>query len=132
MKQIIRWNSSFNVGIQVIDEQHQQMISIINALFLDLETKIGEIDVKEFFKEAADYSEYHFQTEETFFMHYDYSERDEHLAIHHSYKRALQDMLTKEGGSHEKAEQLLDFLEKWWVNHINGIDQTLGSLVSQK
>lgn len=131
MEQPIRWNSSFSVGIEVIDEQHQHMISIINSLFQELETKIGEIDVKDFFKEAVNYGEYHFQTEETYFLRYDYPERDQHLAVHLDYKDTLNDLFVEEGGSHEKAEKLLNFLEKWWVGHINGIDQTLRDLTSR-
>lgn len=128
MQEIIRWQSGYNIGIQVIDEQHQHMIEIINTLFQELETKMGEIDVPQFFDDAVNYSDYHFQTEETFFSHYEYPEREQHLAAHQTYKATLHDLLLQEGDSHQKANQLLDFLEKWWIGHITGMDQTLRDL----
>lgn len=129
MNQPIQWNVSFHIGIKVIDDQHQHMVGIINGLYQTLETTIGDIDMKDFFNDAVGYGEYHFQTEEAFFSRYDYPEREQHLAAHHAYKQTL-DMLLAEGGdAHEQAEKLLDFLEKWWVGHITGMDQSLNQLV---
>ena len=130
MIQTIHWNSSFSVGIEVIDEQHQHMISIINSLFEEKKKKIGEININEFFKEAVDYGEYHFQTEETFFKHREYPEREQHLVAHQVYKETLNNFLVQSTDSRTQAESLLDFLEKWWLGHINGIDQTLRPLKS--
>lgn len=125
----IKWHSGFNVGIQVIDEQHQHMIDIINAIFQELETSTSEIDLTDFFEDAVQYGEYHFQTEETFFSRFDYPEKDRHLAVHTAYKKNLSELLLKTGDSHTRAKELLDFLETWWVEHITGMDQTLRKLV---
>lgn len=129
MEAPIQWHSGYSVGIQVIDEQHQHMIEIINALFQELLTSTSEIDLTQFFEDAVNYGEYHFQTEETFFSRYEYPEKEQHLAIHQAYKKNLNSLLLKTGDSHVRAEELLDFLETWWVEHITGIDQTLRSLI---
>lgn len=105
------------------------MIEIINALFQELLTSTSEIDLTQFFEDAVNYGEYHFQTEETFFSRYEYPEKEQHLAIHQAYKKNLNGLLLKTGDSHVRAEELLDFLETWWVEHITGMDQTLRPLI---
>jgi hemerythrin-like metal-binding protein len=131
MEAPIQWHSGFSVGIQVIDEQHQHMIEIINALFQELDTSTAEIDLTQFFEEAVNYGEYHFQTEETFFSRFDYPEKERHLAVHVAYKKNLSELFLKTGDSHLRASELLTFLETWWVEHITGIDQTLRALVGK-
>ncbi len=129
MEAPIQWHSGYSVGIQVIDEQHQHMIEIINLLFRELETSTAEIDLTQFFEDAVNYGEYHFQAEETFFSRYDYPEKEQHLAIHVAYKKNLNGLLLQTGDSHTRAGELLDFLETWWIEHITGMDQTLRKLV---
>lgn len=131
MEMPIQWQSTFSVGIQVIDEQHQHLIQIINALAAELDTKVGPVEVKDFFKEFVNYGEYHFQTEETYFNKYDYPERPAHLAAHAEYRKTMQSFLVREGDSRTIAAELLAFLEKWWVGHITGMDQTLRDLKRQ-
>ncbi len=124
----IQWHSGYSVGVRVIDEQHQHMIEIINTLFRELEATTTEIDLSQFFKDAVNYGEYHFQTEETFFSRFDYPEKNLHLSLHQAYKKNLNSLLLKEGDSHLRSRELLTFLEDWWIEHITGIDQTLGKL----
>lgn len=124
----IEWQSTFSVGIKVIDEQHQHLIEIINRLSAELEAHVETIDLQDFFQEFANYGEYHFQTEETLFNRYEYPERSLHLAAHAAYRKTLQGFLVREGDTETIAHELLDFLGKWWVEHITGTDQTLRGL----
>lgn len=127
----IIWQSTFNVDIQVIDEQHQHLIEIINRLSTEVETTVGAVELTDFFRELVNYSEYHFQTEEAYFNRYAYPERDQHLAAHASYRQTLETFLIREGSREEVAKELLAFLGQWWVEHITGTDQTLRGLASQ-
>jgi hemerythrin len=124
----IQWQVAYSVGIRVIDEQHQHLIEIINTLAAKLETSVGPIDLEEYFQELVSYGDYHFQTEETFFGQYDYPERTAHLAAHAAYRETVRNFMLRGGDSHGTARELLDFLEKWWVEHITGMDQTLRTL----
>lgn len=124
----IEWQSTYNVGIKVIDEQHQHLIEIINRLSTELEEHIETVSLQEFFQEFVNYGEYHFQTEETLFNRYEYPERSMHLAAHVNYRKKLQDFLIREGDPEIIARDLLAFLGNWWVEHITGTDQTLRGL----
>lgn len=129
---LINWQASYSVGIKVIDEQHQHLIEIINALAEKIESTVGEIDLRDFFQEIKNYGDYHFQTEETYFGQYEYPERAAHLAAHKSYRKIVEDFLSHPGDNHMVAEDLLGFLQKWWVEHITGMDQTLRGLAQSQ
>ena len=103
-------------------------MATVSTLFRELEATTTEIDLSQFFKDAVNYGEYHFQTEETFFSRFDYPEKNLHLSLHQAYKKNLNSLLLKEGDSHLRSRELLTFLEDWWIEHITGIDQTLGKL----
>lgn len=128
----IVWESSFSVGIKVIDEQHQHLIEIINRLAVELDSHIDSAEtLHDYFEECVSYGEYHFQTEETYFSQYDYPERAIHLAAHVSYRETIRVFLLREGDRREVASELLSFLGQWWVNHITGTDQTLRGLAER-
>ena len=61
---IFPWNDNFETGVELIDEQHQQLVDILNKLAVHLANRTGEITLNEIFNELVDYTDYHFKTEE--------------------------------------------------------------------
>lgn len=62
--EIFPWNENFETGIALIDEQHKQLISILNKLAEHLAYRSNEVILNNVFNELADYADYHFKTEE--------------------------------------------------------------------
>lgn len=123
---LITWNEDFSVGVKELDEQHQKLIAIINELFtLYSEKKFNNIDVNPIFKELLDYASQHLATEEHYFTLYNYPKKDQHTALHNAYRQKITELqLDYEKENSEKTLFAINnFLNEWWVWHINNIDK---------
>ncbi len=127
---MITWDASYSVGIEEIDKQHQVLIGIINKLFsLYAEKRFQQTDVEPIFKELNDYADLHFGTEERYFRTYDYPEKEQHIALHDAYRQKVAGL--KEEYDQTNSEQTLfainNFLNDWWIWHINNADKGYSS-----
>ena len=86
------WDDNYSVGVAEIDEQHQELIELINRLHEAIEqgsagnaasSAINELDtMSSVLDELVDYSCYHFSTEEKYMLEYTYPEYDRHKRLH--------------------------------------------------
>lgn len=123
--QLLTWSQENSVGVAELDNQHQKMFSIINNLS-DLMSKSkvqGEID--SVLDELIKYADYHFQTEENYFEKYNYENKQEHILLHNEYKEKIPQLIimSKTEGGMIASFAILDFLEDWWIKHINFEDK---------
>lgn len=131
--QIFPWNENFATGIDTIDEQHKQLISLINQLAVHVAVHAGEALLQKIFNELADYVEYHFRTEEQIMVACYGNDPDAvtHLHAHHSFEdkvKALQSGL-QEKPWREVMEETLSFLVHWLVLHILDTDKRMAKTV---
>lgn len=123
---LINWTEEYSVGVKELDEQHQQLIAIINQLFtLYSEKRFKKVDVEPIFRSLLDYADYHFSTEEHYFNLYGYAKKAQHFALHEAYRQKIQD-LKKKYNAADSAQTLFalnNFLNDWWVWHINNADK---------
>ena len=61
---ILTWDDSFCVGIEGVDEQHRNLVEMINRLDAAVSAGRDEMEINEILKGALDYTQYHFATEE--------------------------------------------------------------------
>ncbi|NQU77889.1 hemerythrin family protein [Candidatus Falkowbacteria bacterium] len=81
-------------------------------------------ELEHIIKELANYGQYHLANEEKYFDKFDYVEADAHKAIHKKYIEKISDFQEKFKTSKIKTTfELVDFLEDWWIGHINNIDK---------
>lgn len=130
-----QWDDCFVTGVAMVDEQHHQLIDIMNR-FGAVVMKPGQtnrVDLDLVLDELADYARYHFEEEEAL-MHA--SGLDERHVKHHSQEHAefLQDVTRMQAeaacGSHQEASRLLTYLTNWLAYHILGTDQAMACLVA--
>jgi hemerythrin len=130
-----QWNECFVTGVTMVDEQHHELVNIMNrfgeVLMKSDESTQAELD--RVFGELADYSRYHFQEEET--MMHAIGLDSQHIKHHcEEHARFLQDvtrMHTATGlAGREGASRLLTYLTNWLAYHILGTDQTMALLVT--
>lgn len=67
--EVFPWNKNFETGIEIIDEQHQKLISLLNELAGAL-VRGDQLEINYFFDALAKYAEFHFQTEEAIWVEY--------------------------------------------------------------
>lgn len=129
-----QWDECFVTGVAAVDEQHHQLVNIINrfgeVLMQANETTQAELD--RVFGELADYARYHFQQEEAMMHAVDLDSR--HVKHHcEEHAKFLQDVtrmhLATVRAGHEGARRLLTYLTNWLAYHILGTDQTMALLI---
>jgi len=128
MKSFI-WNSNFETGIVEIDEQHQELVKIINNysdLLANNSATIENID--ETLKTLVSYTEYHFCEEETL-MHtagLDPRHIKLHQDLHHGLVDEIKSMIPQNHSDNLFAKtHILDLIIHWLAYHILGTDMNM-------
>jgi len=131
--EIFPWNSNFETGIETIDQQHQQLVYILNKLATHLADCSNEIVLNEIFEELTNYADYHFKTEESIWS--EYFLEDEWYQSHelaHSY--FIGDVLALKYNEEKKpfddvVYEIVSFLSKWLAYHILDTDKRMAKAV---
>ena len=123
------WNKNFITGLTEVDQQHHQLVNILNRFgSLLAEDKVVFDDIEEVFTELASYAQYHFKEEEALMFQIEIDSRHlkEHLESHQDFLKEVTFMhATVSPDSPEAAKNLLDFLTHWLAFHILGSDQNM-------
>ena len=120
----IPWNENYSVGIKEIDDQHKKIVQFINESIEIIEEKNFDEGLQTVLKELIDYSNYHFKTEEDYFEKFSYEDKESHIEKHEEFRAQL--MHISQHLLLDKAEttyEIIDFLENWLIDHINGTDK---------
>lgn len=133
---IFPWDDNFNTGLPKVDEQHKQLVKLLNDLATHIAFQSGETDVLEHvFDQLSDYAIYHFQSEEAIWRQYlgtDPSEemhRNTHRAFGQEIAR-IRSKLTQQTNK-EVAEEALAYLAQWLASHILESDRFMAYTVDE-
>jgi hemerythrin len=124
--QIIEWKDDYSVGVKELDEQHKKILQIVNRISELIESNNFEkSEVEKILQELSDYAEEHFTNEEIYFREFDYDKTASHLEAHNDYRKRLAEFKAKYGAglTKETLLDLADFVDGWWVFHINNTDK---------
>lgn len=119
---IVPWNSSFNTNIAIIDDQHQQLVSLINDLAHEYVYGGQAGEAERILDALIDYAAYHFETEENLWEkaldHGDFL--DDHLKTHRGFANKVNEIRTRLKADNSRAliDELLSFLTSWLAHHI--------------
>lgn len=122
------WNSRYETGLDIVDEQHQRLVELLNELGKLYAAEASTEEVLRVFDALAAYTVYHFQTEEGLMAEMTVSEghRQSHLAAHANFINQVgkaRSLLSQD--EMQSLAQLLTFLTRWLVDHILGIDRRM-------
>ncbi|MEI6835785.1 MAG: bacteriohemerythrin [Candidatus Falkowbacteria bacterium] len=124
---LIPWKDEYSLGIEKIDEQHQEMLSIINRLYSLFEKKKydDQEEIKKIITEMTDYAEYHFKTEENYFEIFGYEDSASHIKIHDQYRQKIKEWqnIYYENFDKKIFFEISEYLQEWWAWHINNTDR---------
>lgn len=120
MTAYLHWDSSFSVGNELMDRQHQKLLGLCNELahYSVGNQSISRSRFHDILNELTLYSRQHFQTEEALLKQLGYAnlagQEAEHLAFDEmvvgwSFEATVGDLDLSETQS---------FLAGWWRNHI--------------
>lgn len=121
---VIAWEAALESGIPMIDEQHRNIVNLINDLCVCVQTNAHRSGVLESLDRIIADTRHHFETEELLFREYRYPEETSHSALHRSLEAqitAVRETLADRHGP--LSDIFLVFLQDWFVNHIRASDR---------
>lgn len=131
--EIFPWNDNFATGIEAIDSQHHKLVDLLNKLASHMAFGSDEATLYAVFDELADYTVYHFQTEEGIWQKF---LGDDALALAHQHSHAafMTKVVSVRGEvdalhNEEAIDELVTFLTHWLAFHILEDDTYLANIV---
>lgn len=117
------WNSRYNTGIQIIDEQHQELFQVMDRLRGGVQQGEPRPVIEALLEDLVACSERHFATEEAFMARMGYPDLPQHLAEHASMLTSLRELRVKFQESHQAMALMVPtFMEGWLKHHISDGD----------
>ena len=125
------WDSSLNVGVDEIDDDHRRMVKLFNLLAHAVSNG-DEPDYQEaLLDELIAYTVWHFRHEERLMLKYAYDDRDTHQQQHRELIAGVTEIREKflEGGR-QLLEEDVEYLERWVTAHIIHTDKKMGAYLA--
>lgn len=117
------WTKEYELGVEVIDDQHKHFFEIVNRIYDTLGNKeTNSADIQKIINELTDYALFHLGTEEKYFNQFAYADQINHMKYHNAfriksgeYSERIKD--PKEDTA-KLALEITDFAKNWLMHHI--------------
>lgn len=121
----MRWDESLEVGINIIDQQHKEIIAYINQLYdlISVPDKRDSTAINEVLAGLISYTETHFAYEEELLDNLNYPFSSDHKKVHQAFGQRMRDYQERYLTGEDVVEPLLTELQSWLRNHIQTSDQ---------
>ena len=123
------FDDSLVTGNDMIDSQHKELIDKINKLLESCESGKDKLVAIKTLDYLADYTDFHFSTEEKLQEEIEYPGINEHKKEHEKLRtvvKELYEMLEEEEGpSNAFVEQVNKNVIEWLYRHIKGFDRSV-------
>jgi hemerythrin-like metal-binding protein len=121
----IEWSENFSVGVAEIDNQHRQLIGLINDLVEAKNQNKSMDELSTMISKMADYLDYHFGTEEKYMLRFQYAGLESHRNEHRTFIRKVFEFRKQYSlDSQSLTQDLLAFLMGWLRHHILETDMS--------
>jgi hemerythrin len=119
----MKWNESLSVDIKEIDNQHKNLINMIN----DFYNGIKDNDKKalgRLLTSLVEYTVYHFQTEERYMDQFNYSDTANHKKEHRLFVEKVGDNKKRfDEDALVLSVEITNFVKEWIIQHVMGSDK---------
>ena len=123
---LIQWKKEFSIGVPSIDQEHRELIELINELHAELKSGKSGTTIADFLGEIYAQISAHFALEEVIMREHRYDQYDEHKIDHERLLDDIRDMMDEY--EHERAmsdENLSARLDSWFSGHFKTHDARL-------
>jgi len=121
---LITWGPALEIGIGIIDSQHQRWVGLINRLDEEIERGRGGAVVGETLKALIDYTHTHFRTEEDLLKEHSYEDYALHCREHRIFTDQIEIYQDRfDAGSLRISGDLMEYLRGWLLTHITSSDR---------
>ena len=130
---ILEWNDGYSVGVKIIDDEHKQLLAMINKAYDSIKDMEEEKVLGELVKEMCDYAQSHFATEERLMKEHGYPAAEGHKKMHDEFtlrSETLDKFISS--GDHVEPLKVFKFLADWLRDHILKTDKVFGEFLNEK
>jgi len=121
---MIQWDTNLSVGIKEIDDQHKQLVSMLNELSDAIQKDKGKEAYERIIEGLKKYTVIHFGTEEQYFDQFGYPEAESHKREHAIFVQRVTDFEKRfREGPFVLPLDMLTFLVNWLRVHIEVVDK---------
>ncbi|MCP3867640.1 MAG: bacteriohemerythrin [Gammaproteobacteria bacterium] len=118
------WKDEYSVGVEKVDDDHKQLITLLNRFQTAYEYHTGEEFERTALNELINYTRYHFDREEELMKEHEYPDIEAHKAQHAAMIAEVEQFQKDyQARGHEALEGVATYLNEWLINHINGTDK---------
>jgi hemerythrin len=128
----IQWSDSLELGVSSIDDQHKELVRLLNELGAALQANQAQEVLMDIFNDLVAHTISHFGHEELAFAQYGYPCAQAHVQEHEDLK--CQIIETKQklvSGSKQFSDSLLFFLRDWLNKHILESDKKAAEFLAE-
>jgi len=133
------WKKEYEVGIELIDTQHQRLFEyagvMAGILGKDQSDEEFRAQIKEALRFLKMYCLDHFKDEESYHAQISVENYKEHKKLHVELVKDVleyEERVVKSDFDHDEIENFLGFVADWLINHVAGADQDLQKLAEIK
>ncbi|PLX49800.1 MAG: hemerythrin [Desulfobulbaceae bacterium] len=127
------WKPEYSVNIKEIDDQHKQLVAMVNELHEAMTQKKGKEVLGPILAKLINYTATHFAAEEKLMQQHGYPDYDKHKAKH---EKMVQKVLALQndykGGKITMTFEVSKFLQDWLNKHILGTDKQYSAFLNDK
>ncbi|MGD1046347.1 MAG: bacteriohemerythrin [Bacteroidota bacterium] len=120
----IKWQDEYSVGVKELDEQHQNMLNIINTLLAEQQNEYDADKLSETISSLIHHAYVHFAAEEKYLVQTNFPDIKIHVLEHVGFiMKTLELSLKVKEGTKDNRLELLRYLKGWYSSHVLGIDR---------
>jgi len=117
---MIQWHEGLSLGVKAIDDDHKELLNIINTLSDAIKNGNTQEVIDKIFKDLQKYILEHFHREEALLKKCNYEDIKEHMAQHREFGKKIPELMAKlaDAKNSASAQEVSYFLTDWLFNHI--------------
>ena len=130
---IIEWADELSVHVKQIDQEHQQLVELINNLHEAMKARAGKEAVGIAIDCLIKYTEFHFGAEEALMTKHGFLSSTVHRAEHRAFVAKTQEFAKGyAAGKLLLSMDVMNFLKVWLTEHICKVDKELGIFLNSR
>jgi hemerythrin len=129
----IDWSEFLSVKVDRIDDQHKQLVYLINGLHKRIQTRDTDNIMPQVLDKVAEFASFHFSTEERLMEQHGFPSSLIHLEEHKRFVETVSQLQHRLNHNQEDITmETMAFLQDWLYQHLIGTDKSLGEYLNAK
>jgi len=129
---VLIWTPEYSVNIKTIDNQHQELVNMLNRLFVAVAQREGNNVIGGILEALRSYTKTHFSLEERLMEQAQYPDLEAHKLEHQKLIGQLDELCRKHLTEDKPIYfEVLRFLKTWLKEHISGEDTKYSTALQQ-